>query len=379
MIEASRRDVSVLSKRLKKWWGWGFGSCPCVFKISGCPKRGAGIFLPGVLGVSPNKTSPMIGGYRGLIGGSLTAMDIFIDVVIILVSIAIIGLGAVWLVDSAARIARRLGVSELVVGLTVVAFGTSAPEFGVTILAAVRGMSDVSVGNIVGSNIINIGLILGGTAIVRSLGINKTLVHRDGVFLLLGTVMLIVFMWNLSLSHLEGAILFTLLIGYIGYLYWKKEPVELDESVDKFRPRDIVLLLLSMGMLAGGSHFMVERSVHLAEIIGVSEWTIGATIIAAGTSVPEFAASLVAALRGRAGISVGNLIGSNIFNLFGVLGLAAILRDLTVDIEVRSNLIPLVGIVLIVLIFMRTGWRITRKEGLALVIIGTFLWMLSFI
>ncbi|MFO8101486.1 MAG: calcium/sodium antiporter [Dehalococcoidia bacterium] len=306
-------------------------------------------------------------------------MDIFIDVVVILACMAFIGLGAVWLVDSAARVARRLGVSELVVGLTIVAFGTSAPEFGVTILAAIRGMSDISVGNIVGSNIFNLGLILGGTAIVRSLGTSKTLVRRDGVFLFFGSVLLIILLWNLSLNRIEGAVLFTLLIGYVGYLYWKKEPIELEKPVGEFRRRDILFLLLGVGLVVGSSHFMVDRSVHLAKIIGISEWVIGATIVAAGTSMPEFATSLVAALRGRAGMSVGNLIGSDTFNLFGVLGLAAILGDLPdVDIEARSNLIALAGMVLMVLIFMRTGWRITRKEGIVLVVVGVVRWVLSF-
>ena len=305
-------------------------------------------------------------------------VNIFVDVVIILLCIIVIAKGAIWLVDSAARIARRLGVSELVIGLTVVAFGTSAPEFGVTILAACRGMSDISVGNIVGSNIFNLGFILGGTAIIRSLGTNKTLIRRDGVFLLFGAVLLTVLLWDLSLDRWEGAVLFILLIGYLGYLYWKREPVESEKPVGELRRRDILLLLLGMGMVVGGSHFLVESAVDLAEVIGISEWVIGATIVAAGTSTPEFATSVVAALRGRHGMSVGNLIGSDIFNLFGVLGLAAILRDLPVDTEAQSNMIALSVMVLAVLVFMRTGWRISRKEGIVLVAAGLARWVISF-
>lgn len=303
----------------------------------------------------------------------------FIDILIILACIAAIGKGATWLVDSASRIAHRLGISELVVGLTIVAFGTSAPEFAVTILAAMRGMEDISVGNIVGSNIFNLGFILGGTAIVHSLSTNKTLIKRDGMFLLFGSVLLTAMLWNLTLSHVEGAILFSLLIVYVIYLYWKKEPIEVEQPVGEARRRDVPVLLLGMGMVVGGSHFLVESAVDIAEVVGISEWVIGATIVAAGTSMPEFATSLVAALRGRHGMSVGNLIGSDMFNLYGVLGLAAILRDLPVDKDAQSNMIALCAMVVMVIIFMRTRWQITRKEGCVLVTIGLVRWVISFL
>ncbi|MCH7681303.1 calcium/sodium antiporter [candidate division KSB1 bacterium] len=306
-------------------------------------------------------------------------MEILKDLGIILVCILAIGKGAAWLVDSAAKIAKRLGISELIIGLTVVAFGTSAPEFGVTILAALRGMGDLSVGNIVGSNIFNLGFILGGTAIVHSLKTSMLLIQRDGFFLLFGSVLLTGLLWNLQLNRIEGSILFGLLVLYIGYLYWSKQPVETEIPPDELRWWDPVLLLVGLGMVVGGAHFMVNAAVHLAEIFGISEWVIGATVVAAGTSAPEFATSLMAALRKRYGISVGNLIGSDIFNLFGVLGLAAILRDLPVDVGARMNLVILVMMVGLVLVFMRTGWVISRKEGIILVLIGLARWAYSFL
>lgn len=306
-------------------------------------------------------------------------MEILIDIFIILVCILIIAKGATWLVDSAVKIARRFGISELVIGLTIVAMGTSAPEFGVTILAALRGMGDISVGNIVGSNIFNLGFILGGTAVIHSLKTNKKVVFRDGSFLLMGTLLLTAFLWDLTLGRVEGVILFILLFGYLGYLYWRKETVEAETHTGRLRWFDPALLILGMGMVLGGSHFLVESAVDLAKVMGISEWVIGATIVAAGTSAPEFATSLVAALRGHHGLSVGNLIGSDIFNLFGVLGLAAIMRDLPVDIGARSNLIMLGLMVMIVLVFMRTGWRVSRWEGIALVSMGLARWIYSFI
>ena len=155
-------------------------------------------------------------------------MEVLKDFVIIILSIVVIAKGAAWLVDSAVKIAHFFGISELVIGLTVVAMGTSAPEFGVTILAALRGMGDISVGNIVGSNIFNLGFILGGTAVVHSLKTNKTVIRRDGAFLFFGSILLTVLLWNLSLCRIEGYVLFSLLILYIGYLYWKKETLELE-------------------------------------------------------------------------------------------------------------------------------------------------------
>ncbi len=305
-------------------------------------------------------------------------MIIIKDIVILLVSIIVIGKGAVWLVDAAARVAKHFGISELVIGLTVVAFGTSAPEFGVTILAAIRGMGDISVGNIVGSNIFNLGFILGGTAIIHSLKTNRTIVFRDGIFLLFGGILLSVFLWDLTLSKIEGIILFTLLVLYLLYLYFNKETIETEEPTHAMYRWDPILLFVGIGLVIVGSHFLVESAVNIARFMGVSDWVIGATIIAAGTSAPEFATSLTAAMKSRYGMSVGNLIGSDIFNLFGVLGIAGIMRNLSVGHDAHINLIILSFMIAVVLIFMRTGWVVSRKEGIILVTIGLLRWIYSF-
>ena len=305
-------------------------------------------------------------------------MIIIKDIVILLVSIIVIGKGAVWLVDAAARVAKHFGISELVIGLTVVAFGTSAPEFGVTILAAIRGMGDISVGNIVGSNIFNLGFILGGTAIIHSLKTSRTIVFRDGIFLLFGGILLSVFLWDLTLSKIEGIVLFTLLVLYLLYLYFKKETIETEEPTHAMYRWDPILLFVGIGLVIVGSHFLVESAVSIARFMGVSDWVIGATIIAAGTSAPEFATSLTAAMKSRYGMSVGNLIGSDIFNLFGVLGVAGIMRNLSVGHDAHINLIILSFMIAVVLIFMRTGWVVSRKEGIILVMIGLLRWIYSF-
>ena len=306
-------------------------------------------------------------------------MEILKDVTIVLVCVGVIAKGATWLVDSASKIAKRLGISELVIGLTILALGTSAPEFAVSILAALRGVGNIAIGNIVGSNIFNLGFILGGTAIIHSLKTSRILIVRDGFFLLFGTFILLFFLWDLTLTKFEGGVLFSLLILYLGYLYVKREPLETKQVMGKMYWWDPLMLIGGLAMVLVGAHFMVESAINLARYMGVSEWVIGATVIAAGTSAPEFATSLAAALRSRYGMSVGNLIGSDIFNLFGVLGVAGILNNIPVSLDARMHLVFLSLMVALVLVFMRTGWVVSRKEGYILVMIGLVRWINSFI
>lgn len=306
-------------------------------------------------------------------------MEILKDVVIILVCIVALGKGASWLVDSAVAIAKRFGISELVIGLTIVAFGTSAPEFSVTILAAIKDAGDISVGNVVGSNIFNLGFILGGTAIIHNIKTNRMVLQRDGVFLLFGTILLTIFLYNLSVSRIEGIVLFVLLFIYIAFLFTNgktKEVLPSSTEMDRWTP---VLLIVGLGTVLISSHFLVESAIDLARVIGVSEWIIGVTLVAAGTSAPEFATSVVAAFRGHHGLSIGNLIGSDIFNMFGVLGLASIIRTLSIDLSARSSLIALIFMVALVLLFIRTDWVISRREGFILVAIGLGRWTFDFL
>ena len=306
-------------------------------------------------------------------------MEILKDVTIVLVCVGVIAKGASWLVDSASKIAKRLGISELVIGLTILALGTSAPEFAVSILAALKGVGNIAIGNIVGSNIFNLGFILGGTAIIHSLKTSRILIVRDGFFLLFGTFILLFFLWDLTLTKFEGGVLFSLLILYLGYLYVKREPLETKQVMGKMYWWDPLMLIGGLAMVLVGAHFMVESAINLARYMGVSEWVIGATVIAAGTSAPEFATSLAAALRSRYAMSVGNLIGSDIFNLFGVLGVAGILNNIPVSLDARMHLVFLSLMVALVLVFMRTGWVVSRREGYILVMIGLVRWINSFI
>ncbi|MCO5182995.1 MAG: calcium/sodium antiporter [Anaerolineae bacterium] len=301
----------------------------------------------------------------------------------LILTVCVIGLwlGGSWIVDSAARIARRIGMSELVIGLTIVAIGTSAPEFAVTIAAALNGQSDISVANVVGSNIFNLGFILGGVALVAGIPTTRKLVWRDGMMLIGATVMLLVFMLDLRLAWWEGAIMLATLIIYLSYLIIKRDRSDSADEIPAghFSFRDIPLLIGGIALIIVSGHYLVESAIVIARFFGVSEWVIGVTIVAAGTSAPELATSLVGVLRGRHAISVGNLIGSDLFNLLGVLGLAAMISSLTVGEAAYGSLIVLCGLVIVVVILMRTGWRLTRLEGGLLVGVNAIRWIADFI
>ena len=305
--------------------------------------------------------------------------NIFINIILLVFSILLLWKGADYLVESASKIAEKLGVSDLVIGLTIVAFGTSAPEFAVTINAALKQQADISVGNIVGSNIFNLGFILGTVAVVRNIKTTRKLVYRDGVFMIFITLLLLFFFSDLHLSRYEGISLMALLATYMIFLFIRKEPLEDEEIIHANATwKDWLLLPASIFAVITGGHYLVESAGFLARSAGISEWVIGVTIVAAGTSAPEMATSLAAVIKGRHGMSAGNLIGSDIFNILGVLGLAGALNPMSINPNAYQSLMMLSGMVILVIIFLRTGWRLSRQEGLILVGIGLTRWILDF-
>ena len=309
---------------------------------------------------------------------------IILDCILVLVSIIMLWKGADWLVDSAAEIAHTLHVSDLVIGLTVVAFGTSAPEFAVTISAAFSGQSEISIGNVIGSNIFNLGFILGGTAVIRPISTSPKLFNRDGLYLLISTS-IIFFMffgfdgWTPSdaYSKTEGGFLFLMLIGYILYLFLKKEPVE-ETHPHSATWQSYIYFIVGLISIVAGGHLMVTHASNVAHYLGVSDWIIAVTIVAAGTSAPELATSITAALKGRHGIALGNLIGSDLFNLLGVLGLAGIINPTMIEQEIYFSVFNLIMMVGLVLLMIRTNWRISRIEGGILVAINLIRWYFDF-
>ena len=305
----------------------------------------------------------------------------WLEVLIIIVCIAGLWLGGSWIVDAAARIARKIGMSELVIGLTIVAIGTSAPEFAVTIAAALSGSADISVGNVVGSNIFNLGFILGGIAfIANGIPTSRKLVTRDGGMLISATLVLLFFMRDLRLATWEGITLIVILVSYVSYLIIKRDGGDSAEEVPdgEFQWLDIGRLIVGIVLIVASGHFLVDAATIIARHFGISEWVIGVTIVAAGTSAPELATSLIGVLKGNHGISIGNLIGSDLFNLLGVLGLAAIISPLTVESGAMSSMVLLCGLVVLVVVMLRTGWRLSRLEGGLLIAINLVRWVADF-
>ena len=311
-------------------------------------------------------------------------INILIDITIVIASIIMLWKGADWLVDSAADIAHTFKVSDLIIGLTVVAFGTSAPEFAVTISAAATGQTDISIGNVIGSNIFNLGFILGGTAIIRPIVTSKKMFERDGLFLLMTTALIFFLFFGLdgwtpndSFSQYEGLLLFSLLIGYVLFLFIKKDPPE-EIHPASATTKSYLYFFIGLVMIVLGGHLMVKHASNVARFMGVSDWVIAVTIVAAGTSAPEFATSVTAAIKGRHGIAVGNLIGSDLFNLLGVLGLAGMINPTDLSSDIFGSVFLLVLMVGLTLFMIRTNWSISRTEGAILVTINLIRWYVDF-
>lgn len=277
-------------------------------------------------------------------------MQIFWNILLLAVGFVMLVKGADWFVDGAAGIAGKLKVPELVVGLTVVAFGTSAPELSVSIASALQGSSSLTVGNVIGSNIANILLILGLTALFCDIPVEKNSLKVDLPFLLFTTLLFTVLGGvGYSLGRIDGIVLFALLIGYIVFLVVqalkeRKRALSLGEAIDKEEEEEpkgkigrwyaamcekvwflILLLAVGLALVVKGSDFVVDSASFLAGALGVEERIIGLTIVAIGTSLPELVTSVAAARKGKTALAVGNIIGSNIFNLLCVAGFTAIL------------------------------------------------------
>ena len=286
--------------------------------------------------------------------------------------------GAELLVRGAVRVAAASGISSLVIGLTVVAFGTSAPELAVSVGAGLSGQADIAVGNVVGSNILNVLLILGLSALIVPLTVARQLVRLD-VPVMIGVSLLT---WLLALNgrlgRLEGALLAT---GLVVYVVWsirvsRRQPEAVPEVTDAAVSRGShpwswwvasgALALGGLGLLVVGARLMVDGAVALARGLGVSELVIGLTVIAAGTSLPEVATSVMAALRGERDIAVGNVVGSNIFNLLGVLGLAAVVSPRGIGVAPAAlwfDLPVMLAVAVACLPIFLTGFTISRAEG----------------
>jgi len=302
------------------------------------------------------------------------------DAALVVVGVAGLWVGAGQFVAGASRLARRLGVSGLVIGLTVVSFGTSAPEFAVTVDAAVTGQADISVGNVVGSNVVNLGFVLGGTALVRRLPVDADLVRRDGA-LMVGTVLvLLVMLRDLTVSRAEGALLVLALGGYLVHLA-RTDGGGLGPEPDpeQFRPSDVLRLLGGLAVVVVSAHVLVLGAANAASDLGVSEWAIGTTVVALGTSTPELVTSVAAAYRGRANLAAGNVVGSCIFNALGVLGVASVIDPLSVVPAAFTGTLWLLGVSVVATALLWTRRVLSRPEGAVLVALNVIDWAVAFL
>jgi cation:H+ antiporter len=290
-------------------------------------------------------------------------------------------LGAEWLVKGAAGLARVLGVPPLVIGVTVVAYGTSAPELMVTLLAAAEGKSDIALGNVIGSNIANLGLILGATALVAPPLVDRSLARREVPVLLVSALAMPAALYDGVISRLEGALL---LLGAIAFSWAMlratsrvpataaiateaREEIA-EEAPILSKPKLVALALLGLALLLGGGKVFVDGAVAIAFAFGMSERIVGLTIVAIGTSLPELAASIVAALRGHSSLAIGNVIGSNIFNALLILGAGAMAHPIQGSLlALRFDLCVMGGFTLLASILVRTERKISRPEGFLLV------------
>jgi len=287
--------------------------------------------------------------------------------------------GAELLVRGASRLAASLGIPPLVVGLTVVAFGTSAPEMAVSVQAALAGQAGIAVGNVVGSNIFNVLFILGLAALIVPLVVAQQLVRLDVPIMIATSVLLVVLAWDGSIGRLEGVLLFAGIVAYTAFQVVQARRERNPEVVAEYAqeygngkaakgrlPLQLVLIVAGLALLVLGSHWLVAGAVVFAKWLGVSETVIGLTIVAAGTSLPEVAASVLASIRGERDIAVGNVVGSNIFNILAVLGLSAIVsgEGLPVPPSILSFDLPvMLAVAIACLPIFFTGFTIARWEG----------------
>ena len=301
-----------------------------------------------------------------------------LDLLILVLSIGILIFGAELLVRGAARLALRIGVSPFVIGVTVVGFGTSAPELAASIASATSGHGEIAVGNVIGSNIMNIALVLGVTAMVMPIPVSRTVVQREVVVTIL--VAFVPFLAMPRGGTVERPLGAAMVAALVGFLYWTfrtsrtEGGMPIEAEVPDSPPHgpwrtiiDIALVMIGIGMLVVGAELLVESATSIARALGISELVIGLTIVAGGTSAPELATSLMAVMRGRSDLGVGNILGSCVFNMLGILGITALVQPVTIPPEAFVFDIPvMIACSVACLPILFTGHRISRLEGAAL-------------
>ena len=293
--------------------------------------------------------------------------------ILLIVGFILLIKGADYFVEGSSNLAKALKIPTLIIGLTVVAFGTSAPEAVVSIVASTKGSNEIALSNIIGSNIFNLLAVLGISAIVKGLKANRQIITKDFLFSILATLMLIAMMFDKFLSgdklniitRGEGLVLLSILVLYVySLILTASKEKKLIKEKHKLTPRDILMLVLGLSAVILGGELVVKSSQQIALNLGISETLVGLTIVSIGTSLPELVTSIVAAKKGETDIALGNVIGSNIFNILFVLGISSTLSPILVNSQSLIDVLILLGITIICYIFTIYNQRIGRTKGI---------------
>lgn len=299
-------------------------------------------------------------------------MDYLIQGLLIVAGFLMLVKGADWFVSGSSGIASKFGIPQLVIGLTLVAMGTSAPEAAVSITAALKGSADITIGNVVGSNILNILIILGVSSVITTIAVAPSTVKYEIPYMIFITILLMVLgVTGNSVSRLDGVILWIAFLAYLGYLFWmaakKKEEVP-DDTKDKPIWQLLISMIVGLLLILWGSNVTVDAATNIAKMIGISERFIGLTIVALGTSLPELFTSVAAAKKGNADIAIGNIVGSNIFNILFVVGSTALITPVTFASGfVVDILIAIAASVLLFLCVFKTK-KLNRTAGILMLL-----------
>lgn len=297
-----------------------------------------------------------------------------IDSIYVLAGLALLYFGGESLITGSLRIAHRFKISPFVIGATIMGFGTSSPELAVSILASFREEAEVAVGNVIGSNIANVGLVLGLTALLVPLTIKQKRFKSETPPLLIATLLILFLAWDFTLSHWEGLLLLAGLMIYIWRTLTNDEAseFELDEETSLFAGKgigyQILLTLAGLALLVLGADWMVHGAVNMARKVGISEWFIGISIVALGTSLPEIVSSLLSARRGHGEMALGNIFGSNIFNIFMVLGASASLHPLNIQEAIHPDLLITTGVTCLLMLLISWKHQLNKPEGIILLL-----------
>lgn len=315
----------------------------------------------------------------------MSIWQLLIQVVLLVVGFVMLIKGADWFVDGAASLASKFGIPQLVIGLTIVAMGTSAPEAAVSISAALQDNAGITIGNVVGSNIMNVLVILGLASVIIPIAVKKSTIKYEIPFTILATVVLAVLgLWDNKISRLEGGILWVLFIAYLAYLFLmtKKGEAEVEENESKLDKvwKMVVFILIGGGLIVWGSDVTVDAATNIAQYFGMSDRLIGLTIVALGTSLPELITSVTAAKKGSADIAIGNIVGSNIFNILFVVGTTALITPVVYAQNfIVDSIVAVATMVLLWVLVLNKDHKLKRWGGAILLIgyVGYFIYLVQ--